>query len=139
MRSLLEACSDDLPGLRDRALLSLAYDTGLRAAELVAVQIADVIEALDPEARLLSVHRSKGDQEGEGATAFLSPRTVRAVVAWTKAAAIIDGPLFRRVNVRRFKEMAAVKGRRIDSISGRERWDLRKTLLKPASAGAGRI
>ncbi len=132
VRSLIEACPDDLPGLRDRALLSLAYDTGLRASELVAVQLADIIEALDPEARLLSIHRSKGDQEGEGATAFLSPRTVRAVAAWTRAADITEGPFLRRVNVRRFKAKAAVKGRGIATISGGERWDLRKTLSKPA-------
>jgi site-specific recombinase XerD len=135
VRALIEACGDDLPGLRDRALLSLAYDTGLRAAELVAVAIADVIDALDPEARLLRIHRSKGDREGEGATAYLSPRTARAVVAWTQAAGISDGPLFRRVNVRRFKAKVAVRGRKIASISGRERWDLRKTLSKPAVPG----
>jgi hypothetical protein len=40
--------------------------------------------------------------------------------------------LFRRVQVRRYKARAAVKGRSIDSISGRETWDLRKTLSKPA-------
>jgi site-specific recombinase XerC len=39
IRALLEACGDDLPGLRDRALLSAAYDTGLRASELVAVAV----------------------------------------------------------------------------------------------------
>lgn len=98
------------------------------------MQIADVIEALDPEAGLLRIHRSKGDQEGEGATAYLSPRTARAITAWTKAAGISDGPLFRRVNVRRFKAKAAVRGRKIESISGREGWDLRKTLSKPAVA-----
>jgi len=79
VRALLEACAGDLPGLRDRALLSVAYDTGLRASELVAISINDILEALDPEARLLAIARSKGDQEGEGATAYLSPRSVRAV------------------------------------------------------------
>ena len=39
IRALLESCGEDLPGLRDRALLSAAYDTGLRASELVAVAI----------------------------------------------------------------------------------------------------
>ncbi|MFZ2994598.1 MAG: site-specific integrase [Sphingobium sp.] len=132
IRALLESCGDDLPGLRDRALLSAAYDTGLRASELVAVAVEHVEEAIDPEARLLQILRSKGDQDGEGATAFLSPRSARAIAAWTEAADISSGPLFRRVQVRRYKARAAVKGRRIDSISGRETWDLRKTLSKPA-------
>ncbi|MHA3795475.1 tyrosine-type recombinase/integrase [Sphingomonas sp. YL-JM2C] len=132
VRALLEACADDLPGLRDRALLSVAYDTGLRASELVAIEVGHIVEALDPEARLLAIPRSKGDQEGEGATAFLSPRSVRAITAWTEAAGIKGGPLFRRVQVRRYKARPAIKGRRIDSISGRETWDLRKTLSKPA-------
>src|SRR3546814_19859591 len=37
-----------------------------------------------------------------------------------------------RSNVRRYKARAAVRGRKIDRISGREAWDLRKTLSKPA-------
>jgi len=132
VRALLEACTDELPGLRDRALLSVAYDTGLRASELVAVEVDHVLDAPDPEARLLAIHRSKGDPKGEGATAYLSPRSVRAIAAWTEAAGIADGPLFRRVQVRRYKARPAVKGRRTDSISSREKWDLRKTLPKPA-------
>jgi site-specific recombinase XerC len=135
VRALLEACADDLPGLRDRALLSAGYDTGLRASELVAIEVEHVIEAIDPDARLLSIPRSKGDQEGEGATAYLSPRTVRAITAWLEAAGIGSGPVFRRVNVRRYKAKAAVRGRPIDSISGRETWDLRKTLSKAAVPG----
>lgn len=134
VRALLESCPDDLPGLRDRALLSTGYDTGLRASELVAIEVAHIIEAIDPDARLLSIPRSKSDQQGEGATAYLSPRTVLAIAAWLEAAGIAAGPVFRRVNVRRYKAKAAVRGRPIDSISGRETWDLRKTLSKPAVA-----
>lgn len=132
VRALLEACGDDLSGLRDRALLSVAYDSGLRASELVVIEVEHIIDALDPEARLLTILRSKGDPEGEGATAFLSPRSVRAIAAWTVAAGISTGPLFRRVQVRRYKARPAVKGRRIETISGRETWDLHKTLPKPA-------
>jgi site-specific recombinase XerD len=132
VRALLERCPEDLPGLRDRALLSAGYDTGLRASELVAIVVEHIIEAIDPDARLLTIPRSKGDQEGEGATAYLSPRSVRAIAAWTEAAGIVTGAVFRRVNVRRYKARAAVQGRKIESISGREAWDLRKTLPKPA-------
>lgn len=132
VRALLECCAQDLPGLRDRALLSAGYDTGLRASELVAIEVEHIIEAIDPEARLLSIPRSKGDQEGEGATAYLSPRTVRSIAAWLEAAGIEAGAVFRRVNVRRYKAKAAVRGRSIDTISSREAWDLRKTLPKRA-------
>lgn len=132
VRALLEACASDLPGLRDRALLSVAYDTGLRTSELVAIEVEHILDAIDPEARLLVIPRSKGDQEGEGATAFLSPRSVRAIAAWQKTAGIVTGPLFRRVQVRRYKARAAVKPRRIETISGREAWDLRKLKGRPA-------
>jgi integrase len=132
VRALLEACAEDLPGLRDRALLSVAYDTGLRASELVAIEVEHILEALDSEARLLAIPRSKGDPDGEGATAFLSPRSVRAIAAWMEAAGIASGPLFRRVQVRRYKARKAVPGRRIESISARETWDLRKTFPRKA-------
>ncbi|WP_370059822.1 tyrosine-type recombinase/integrase [Novosphingobium sp. P6W] len=132
LRALLESCGADPMGLRDRALLSLAYDTGLRASELVAVTLEDIIPATDPDARLLTIARSKGDSEGEGATAFLSPRTVRAVDAWAAAAGIVTGSLFRRVIVRHYKARARVPGRDLSTISGREIWDLRKTLPQPA-------
>lgn len=75
---------------------------------------------------------SKGEKEREGATAYLSPRTVRAIATWLEAASITEGAVFRRVNVRLYKPKAAVRSRRTDSISGREAWDLRKTVSKPA-------
>ena len=76
--TLLESCAYDLPGLRDRALLSIAYDTGLLASERLAIDVAHILEAIDPDARLLPIPRSKDDQEGEGPTAYLSPPARRA-------------------------------------------------------------
>lgn len=139
IRALLEACGDDLTGLRDRALLSTAYDTGLRASELVAVAVEHIVDALDPEARLLLILRSKGDQDGEGATAFLSPRSVRAIAAWQWASGIEAGPLFRSVQVRRYKARKAVSGRRIDSISGREAWICARLFLRRPSPRASNM
>nr|ART36158.1 B285 [uncultured bacterium] len=63
---------------------------------------------------------------------YCKPLHVEAIAAWTEVAGITAGPLFRRVQVRRYKERAAVKGRRIESFSSRETWDLRKTLSRPA-------
>lgn len=134
LRALLDSCGDDPASLRDRALLSLAYDAGLRAGELVAVGLAHILPAADFDARLLHIPRAKGDSEGEGANAFLSPRTVRAVDAWIAAAGITEGALFRRVYVRRYKARARVPGRDLATLSGREAYDWRKAQTKPAVA-----
>lgn len=134
IRAILEACSPCPTGLRNRALLSVAYDTGLRASELVAIDVTDIIEAIDPDARLLRIGRHKGDQEGEGATAYLSPRSVRAIEAWCIAASIAEGPLFRRVIVRRYAARPAVRAMRPNEISGRATWDRRKFVAKAAIA-----
>ncbi|VWX50799.1 site-specific integrase [Novosphingobium sp. 9U] len=132
LRALLKSCGEDLPGLRNCALLSVAYDTGLRASELVAVAVEDIVEAIDPEVRLLRVSRSKGDLEGEGATAFLSPRSVRAIGAWLVAAQIESGPIFRRVKVRRFKARGAATSLPTQSVSGLAPQNRRKTIIEPA-------
>lgn len=99
---LLQACPADLPGLRDAALLSLAYDTGLRVSELVRVACENIAVEQDGSA-ILTIPASKTDQEGQGAYAWLSPDTMRRVAAWQQAAAIAQGPLFRRIGVVRTK------------------------------------
>ena len=135
VRAILAACDATPTGLRNRALLSVAYDTGLRASELIAIEVSDIIEAIDPDARLLRIGRSKGDQVGEGATAYLSPRSVKAIEAWLAAADISEGPLFRRVIVRRY----AARPKRLPihprDISGRATWDRRKFVGRDAVAG----
>lgn len=134
VRAILETCDTSPTGLRNRALLSVAYDTGLRASELVAVEVADVIEAIDLDARLLRIGRHKGDQAGEGATAYLSPRSVRALQAWLKAAAIGTGPVFRRVIVRRYAGRPARKAVSLSSVSGRASWNMAKFAKRDAVA-----
>lgn len=101
----------------------MAYDTGLRASELVEVQLGDIIEAVAPDARLLKIARSKGDQEGEGATAYLSPRSVAALKAWLAAAEIKTGPVFRRVIVRRYAALPARSKVNPNSVGWHARWD----------------
>jgi integrase len=137
VRAALETCETNPTGLRDKALLSVAYDTGLRASELVAIQFGDIRPAIDPDARLLHIARSKGDQDGEGATAYLSPRSVTALEAWLAAADIKSGPIFRRVIVRRYKARAA-RGRINANARGwNARWD--KTWFTGRAAQDARI
>lgn len=105
LSALLEACPATPAGLRDAALLSLAYDTGLRVSELVAVR-CEAIEPADDGSAVLEVPRSKTDQEGQGAYAWLSPDTVRRLVQWQREADIATGPVFRRIGVRRTRARA---------------------------------
>lgn len=134
IRAALSACGTALPELRDKALLSVAYDTGLRASELVAVCVEDIQEAVDPSARLLKIKRSKSDQEGEGATAFLSPRSVTALQAWLQQAHISEGPVFRRVIVRRYAARPASKVRNTKPLRWNGQWDGPLFVTKAAKA-----
>lgn len=76
--ALLKACRRDEQGLRDAALLRVAYDTGARRSELVAIDVAHVEGPDEEGAGVLLVPNSKTDQAGEGAHAYLSPATMRA-------------------------------------------------------------
>lgn len=94
---LLKACRPDALGLRDAALLRIAYDTAARRSELVAIDVAH-IEGPDAEgAGLLHIPSSKTDRKQAGADAYLSPATMTAIARWRKAADITRGPLLRRV------------------------------------------
>lgn len=110
LAALLASCPDSLEGLRDAALLSVAYDTGLRASELVALTFEDMLPAIAADAGLMRIRRSKSDQEGEGATAYVSPRSMRALARWHEAADLADGALFRRVFLRQIPARGAVRG-----------------------------
>jgi integrase len=94
---LLKACRRDAMGLRDTVLLRIAYDTGARRSELVAIDVQH-IEGPDAEgAGILHIPSSKTDRKGAGADAFLSPATMTLVRRWRAAADIGTGPLLRRV------------------------------------------
>jgi integrase len=84
--------------MRDAALISLAYDAGLRVSELVGTKVADLRQVGDLSGRLEIAH-SKTDQEGQGAWAWLSPDTMSRVSAWLLASGITEGPVFRRINL----------------------------------------
>lgn len=79
--------------LRDRALLLVGRDTLARADELVALRWDDlhpVDLALNPDAQpgeaTIRIRRSKTDQEGQGAEAWLSAEAVAALTNWRAVA-----------------------------------------------------
>ena len=108
VEAMLAAAGDGVRGQRDRALLSLAFDTGLRRSEIVAIRWPHVERGSAGGGRLF-VSRSKADQEGAGAYAYLSARTMAALAAWRAACGgAKDGALFRRLHRTRDKAGADI-------------------------------
>jgi integrase len=87
LRSLLATCGDDLLGLRDRAMLLVGW-----------VGAFDEAEGL-----LITLRKSKRDQEGAGLKKGLSRASketlcpMTALRAWLDAAQITEGAIFRRL------------------------------------------
>jgi integrase len=86
----------NLRDIRDRALVAVAYDTMCRREELMSLLVEDIAEAGDGSGSIL-IRRSKTDTTGEGATAYLSPLTMRLVQEWIMQAGIKEGAMFVRV------------------------------------------
>ena len=96
--TLVAPLGNRLIDVRDRALILIGFAGALRRSELVALDIDDVDE--DADGLVLSIRRSKTDQEAEGEIRGLPygshPATcpVRAWRAWIDASGIDTGPLF---------------------------------------------
>lgn len=100
---LMVAELDDSPaGRRDRALLLLGFAGAFRRSELVGLDVGDLRST--PQGLIVTLRRSKTDQEGEGAEKGIPKGRdrelcpVRAVQAWLKAASLESGPLFRAIS-----------------------------------------
>jgi site-specific recombinase XerD len=91
---------DRLSGLRDRALLLLGFAGAFRRSELVALDVSDITEA--KTGLLVTIRRSKTDQEGEGVTIAIARGDIacpaKALREWLDAAGIATGPIFRPIN-----------------------------------------
>ncbi|MGI9073702.1 MAG: site-specific integrase [Bryobacteraceae bacterium] len=102
LRMMLRMLPSNLLGLRDRALLLMGFAGAFRRSELVALDVADL--QFTAEGLLITLRRSKGDQEGAGRQVAIPHGThaetcsVRAVRAWLEAASITEGPIFRAVD-----------------------------------------
>lgn len=120
--ALLAAVLGHLPktiaGVRDRALVLVAFGGTLRRSELVALQLEDI------ERRnggiLLHLDHSKSDQDGKGAALPVPNgtklRPVEGLDAWLSAAGITSGPVFREVDRHGRVGASALSGRSVARI-----------------------
>jgi site-specific recombinase XerD len=100
MLGMVATAPANLAGLRDRALLLLGFAGAFRRSELVALDVADVEET--ETGLLVTIRRSKTDQEGKGVTIAMARGDiacpVKALRVWLDSAGIEAGPLFRPIN-----------------------------------------
>ena len=97
LQALLATCTDGLRGLRDRALLLLAWSGGgRRRSEVVGLQVSDVRQ-LDNDTWLYALGTTKTDTGGIRREKPLRGPAAQALAAWLAAAPASHGPLFRRM------------------------------------------
>ena len=93
--------TDRAIGIRDRAVILLGYASAMRPGEISALDVEDLISK--PTGILISVRRSKTDQDGRGqlvgvargANRLTDP--IRALDDWLKVRPAGPGALFTRV------------------------------------------
>ncbi len=96
LERMLAVCGTDLPGIRDRMLLLLAYESLRRRSELVSLRIEDLVLCGDGTSRIL-LRDSKTDQTGEGFVINIGHRTTSAIRDWLAASKLTNGPLIRGI------------------------------------------
>lgn len=98
--AMLSHCPPTLTGKRDRALLALGFSGAFRRSELVALDVADLVD--DRDGLRVRIRQSKTDQEGRGQDIAIPHgrhiRPVALVKDWLAAAGFTEGPVFRPIS-----------------------------------------
>jgi site-specific recombinase XerD len=99
LQKMIQITDNSLRGVRDRAILLVAYDTLCRRSELVSLSIEDITFSENSYEKIiqLTLRRSKTDPEGCGRPLYLSKEAQIAIYEWIKKANIKSGKLFRAI------------------------------------------
>ena len=102
LHKMLDATENDLRGIRDRALLQVAYDTLCRRSELVDLMAQDIKNntSMSSQNCCLSIklRKSKTDQNSQGRWLHLSESASVSLKEWLNISNIASGPIFRGIN-----------------------------------------
>jgi integrase len=111
LKRMVSELPGGLIGIRDRALLLIGFCGAFRRSELVALDVADV--AFTRDGLVLTIRRSKTDQEGEGRkigipyASHVETCPIRSLQDWLEKSGITEGPIFRPIN--RHGKMASIR------------------------------
>jgi integrase len=95
LNKMIAATTNDLRGVRDKAILSVAYDTLCRRSEIVSLDIEDIIYSNDQ--MKIRLRKSKTDQDGLGRIIEISNESKIYLINWLEQSKITSGDLFRGI------------------------------------------
>jgi integrase len=121
LAQLVTAIDADTPhGVRDRAIILLGYASAVRPSELSALRLSDV--ATRPEGLLITIRRSKTDQDGFGQVIGVAngerPPTdpVSAMDEWLAIRPAGKGPLFTRLHANGTTTLVPISARTVSRL-----------------------
>ncbi len=94
---MVAATDDSLRGVRDKAILLVAYDSLCRRSELVSLEFEDLVADSNDGSLKLKLRKSKTDPHGIGKNLYLSYEAQRALKEWIYKSKISSGKIFRAV------------------------------------------
>jgi len=101
LRALLASCDDSRRGIRDRAMLTLAFASGgRRRSEVTGLDVEDVglQDFADRGLIWLRLLQTKTTRRAEAPRLPLKGPAARALVHWLEVTGLREGPLFRPVS-----------------------------------------
>ena len=132
LKTLLSVCGDDLRGVRDRAILLVAFGGGgRRRSEIARLKVEDLETVEDGYLATLNKHKTVR-HTGEALKVPILGQAAKALDRWLELSGIESGPLFRGVH-RGGRLHAAMEGQTVYRMIKRL---ARKAGLDPKDFGA---
>ena len=97
LNKMVAATDNSLRGIRDRAILLVAYDSLCRRSELVSLEFEDVLINKKDGSVQLKLRRSKTDPHATGKNLYLSNEAQDALKEWIYKSKISSGKIFRAI------------------------------------------
>ena len=94
---MVAATDNSLRGVRDKAILLVAYDSLCRRSELVSLEFEDLIIDSKNEETKLKLRKSKTDPQGIGKNLYLSNEARDVLKEWIIKSKISSGKLFKGI------------------------------------------
>jgi integrase len=94
---MITATDNSLRGIRDKAILLVAYDSLCRRSELVSLEYEDLIIDDEVGSVKLKLKKSKTDPHGVGKNLYLSNEAQQALKEWIYKSKISSGKIFRAI------------------------------------------